>query len=136
MTYSETTQIAITHNCIKTYILHTLDPIFAKTFQNSIANDSQKFLENGVLVYTVWFFCFSCEFEILENKQKSNRTMNKRLMNVNELSEYTGLSTSTFYTWVNQRRIPFLKCERLTKFDLEEIDKWIKERCAKEKKFY
>ena len=62
--------------------------------------------------------------------------MNKRLININELSEYVGLSTSTIYSWVSQRRIPFLKVGRLTKFDLEEIDKWIKEKLVKEKKFF
>ena len=62
--------------------------------------------------------------------------MDKRLININELSEYTGLSPSTLYTWVNQRRIPFVKCGRLTKFDLERIDEWIKESSVEEKKFY
>ncbi len=62
--------------------------------------------------------------------------MNKRLININELSEYIGLSASTIYSWVSQRRIPFVKCGRLTKFDLERIEEWIKENSVKEKKFY
>ncbi len=62
--------------------------------------------------------------------------MNKRLININELSEYIGLSTSTIYSWVSQRRIPFVKCGRLTKFDLERINNWIKESSVQEKKFY
>ncbi len=62
--------------------------------------------------------------------------MNKRLININELSEYTGLSPSTIYSWVSQRRIPFVKCGRLTKFDLEKIDEWIEESSVEEKKFY
>ncbi len=62
--------------------------------------------------------------------------MNKRLININELSEYVGLSTSTIYSWVSQRRIPFVKCGRLTKFDLQRIDEWIEESSVKEKKFY
>ncbi len=62
--------------------------------------------------------------------------MNKRLININELSEYIGLSSSTIYSWVSQRRIPFVKCGRLTKFDLERIDDWIKENSVQEKKFY
>ena len=62
--------------------------------------------------------------------------MNKRLLNVEELSEYIGLSTSTIYSWVSQRRIPFVKCGRLTKFDLQRIDEWIKESSVEEKKFY
>ena len=62
--------------------------------------------------------------------------MNKRLININELSEYLGLSISTIYSWVSQRRIPFVKCGRLTKFDLERINDWIKESSVEEKKFY
>ena len=62
--------------------------------------------------------------------------MNKRLININELSELTGLSTSTIYSWVSQSRIPFVKCGRLTKFDLTRIDEWIKENSVEEKKFY
>jgi len=62
--------------------------------------------------------------------------MDKRLININELSEYIGLSTSTIYSWVSQRRIPFVKCGRLTKFDLQRIDKWIEETSFDEEKFY
>ncbi len=62
--------------------------------------------------------------------------MNKRLINTNELSEYIGLSTSTIYSWVSQRRIPFVKCGRLTKFDLQRINDWIEESSVEEKKFY
>ena len=61
--------------------------------------------------------------------------MNRRLLNVDELSEYIGLSTSTIYSWVSQRRIPFVKCGRLTKFDLQRIDEWIEESSVEEKKF-
>jgi len=61
--------------------------------------------------------------------------MNRRLINVDELSELTGLSTSTIYSWVSQRRIPFVKCGRLTKFDLERIDEWIEENSVEEKQF-
>ena len=61
--------------------------------------------------------------------------MNRRLLNVQELSELTGLSKNTIYCWVSQRRIPFVKCGRLTKFDLKAIDEWIKENTVKEEKF-
>jgi len=62
--------------------------------------------------------------------------MNKRLININELSEYIDLSTSTIYSWVSQRRIPFVKCGRLTKFDIQRINDWIEESSVEEKKFY
>jgi excisionase family DNA binding protein len=48
-----------------------------------------------------------------------------RLLDIQEVATYTGLSVHTLYTMVSQRRIPFVKLGRLTKFDREEIDKWI-----------
>ncbi len=63
-------------------------------------------------------------------------TVNKRLINIQELSELTGLSMSTLYSWVSQRRIPFVKCGRLTKFDLQKINDWIEESSVEENKFY
>jgi excisionase family DNA binding protein len=51
--------------------------------------------------------------------------VNRRLLTVSEVSEYTGLSVHTLYTMVSQRRIPFVKVGRLTKFDLRLLDEWI-----------
>jgi len=51
--------------------------------------------------------------------------MEKRLLSTKELSEYLGVKEHTLYIWVSQRRIPFVKCGRLTKFDLRAIDRWI-----------
>ena len=48
-----------------------------------------------------------------------------RLFSVREAATYLGLSPYTLYTMVSQRRIPFVKMGRLTKFDRVEIDKWI-----------
>ena len=49
----------------------------------------------------------------------------RRLLSIQEVAEYTGLSVHTLYTMVSQRRIPYVKMGRLTKFDRYEIDKWI-----------
>ena len=51
--------------------------------------------------------------------------MTRRLIGIQEVSEYTGLSVHTLYTMVSQRRIPFVKVGRLTKFDLGLLDEWI-----------
>jgi excisionase family DNA binding protein len=51
-----------------------------------------------------------------------------RLMSVPEAAAYTGVSPDTIYTWVSQRRIPFTKMGKLVKFDVELLDKWIKEK--------
>ena len=63
-------------------------------------------------------------------------TVNRRLLNVEEVAQMLDMRTSTIYKWVSQRRIPFVKCGRLTKFDLQRIDEWIKKSSVEEKKFY
>lgn len=55
----------------------------------------------------------------------------RRLFNIREVAEYTGLSVHTLYTMVSQRRIPFVKAGRLVKFDLKGIDSWIEKNTVK-----
>ena len=50
-----------------------------------------------------------------------------RLVSIKEAAVITGLSPHTLYTMVSQRRIPFVKMGRLVKFDVELLDKWIKQ---------
>ena len=47
----------------------------------------------------------------------------------------TGLSVGTLYHWVCQRRIPFMKIGRLTKFDVEAINKWLEKKAVACKDF-
>lgn len=49
----------------------------------------------------------------------------RRLLTIQEVAEYTGLSVHTLYTMVSQRRIPFIKVGRLTKFDRTLLDEWL-----------
>jgi excisionase family DNA binding protein len=49
----------------------------------------------------------------------------RRLLSIQEVAGYTGLSVHTLYTMVSQRRIPFVKVGRLTKFDRRLLDEWI-----------
>jgi excisionase family DNA binding protein len=58
-------------------------------------------------------------------------SMTRRLLNIKEVADYTGLSPHTLYTMVSQRRIPFVKLGRLTKFDLHELDRWIASQSVK-----
>lgn len=51
----------------------------------------------------------------------------QRLLSVQEAGHYTGLSTHTLYTMVSQRRIPYVKVGRLTKFDVGLLDAWLKQ---------
>jgi excisionase family DNA binding protein len=49
-----------------------------------------------------------------------------RLLDVEQAARYIGLSPHTIYTMVSQRRIPYVKVGRLTKFDLKALDAWIR----------
>ena len=51
--------------------------------------------------------------------------MTRRLLTIIDVADYTGLSIHTLYAMVSQRRIPFVKMGRLTKFDLRLLDQWI-----------
>ena len=62
----------------------------------------------------------------VQPKEKEQRSMS-RLVPIKEAAVYTGLSPHTIYTMVSQRRIPFVKIGRLVKFDLELLDRWIKQ---------
>lgn len=62
-------------------------------------------------------------------------TLHKRLINAQELSGMLGISINTVYCWVSQKKIPFVKCGRLTKFNVQRIDEWIRENSVEEKEF-
>ena len=57
--------------------------------------------------------------------------MTRRLLDIKDVAIYTGLSTHTIYTMVSQRRIPYVKLGRLTKFDRLELDRWIASKSVK-----
>ena len=58
--------------------------------------------------------------------------MEKRFLSIQGLSEYLGLSKGTVYVWVCQRRIPYLKIGKLVKFDMREIENWLKNKRIEE----
>jgi len=58
--------------------------------------------------------------------------MEKRLLNLPETANYLGITTSTLYSWVSERKISYIKIGRLVKFDLEMINKWIEEHTVEE----
>ena len=49
----------------------------------------------------------------------------KRLLDIKAASVYMGISPNTLYQWVSQRRFPFVKVGRLTRFDIRQLDSWI-----------
>lgn len=61
--------------------------------------------------------------------------MDKRLVDIKELSKFIGISKSTLYTWVSQKRIPYVKCGHSVRFDLKVIEDWIVKNSVKEVDF-
>lgn len=60
--------------------------------------------------------------------------MEKKLLNIDELSIYIGIKKSTIYQWVREGRIPVIKLGRL-RFSIERIEQWIKERSIEPRNF-
>ena len=60
-----------------------------------------------------------------EVRVKQAEPVQRRLLNVQEAADYLALSVHTLYTMVSQRRIPFVKVGRLTKFGLRLLDDWL-----------
>ncbi len=50
-----------------------------------------------------------------------------QLVSVKELSAYLNVKASTLYSWVQKGLIPFHKLNGLVRFDLGEVEAWIKE---------
>ena len=59
----------------------------------------------------------------------------KRLLNIKELSEYLGTPVGTLYQWVSQRRIPFVKLGKSTRFDVQKIQEWVGQNSVKPVEF-
>lgn len=52
----------------------------------------------------------------------------RQLITIQEAARITGLSPHTLYGMVSRRQIPYLKVGRLLRFDVELLDRWLKER--------
>ena len=59
----------------------------------------------------------------------------QKLIDIGHISEHLGVKVNTVYSWVNQRKIPYVKVGRLIKFDLQDINQWIAERKITAKDF-
>ena len=57
--------------------------------------------------------------------------LEKRFIGIKECSEYLGIPKGTLYSWTFSRKIPYIKMGKLVKFDLQELDGWIKKRRVK-----
>ena len=56
----------------------------------------------------------------------------KGLMGTKETSEFLGIKKQTLYEWITQRKIPFIKVGRLTKFRKTDLESWLDKRAKEE----
>ncbi|MBF0489365.1 MAG: helix-turn-helix domain-containing protein [Candidatus Omnitrophica bacterium] len=62
-----------------------------------------------------------------------NATMiERRFLGIDDFSDYLGVPKGTLYVWVCQKKIPYLKIGKLLKFDMKEIEPWLKDKRFKE----
>ncbi len=74
------------------------------------------------------------DFEAVPQEQQTNQNEiqteeimseeNKRLLKVEEVAQYLGVSPATVYGWVSSQKIPHRKTGRLVRFDLQDVDNW------------
>lgn len=55
----------------------------------------------------------------------------KRFLGIQECSEYLGVSVKTLYQWTHEKKISHYKFGKLVKFDLKDLEVWIKRKKVK-----
>ncbi|OGL45868.1 MAG: hypothetical protein A2149_00270 [Candidatus Schekmanbacteria bacterium RBG_16_38_11] len=58
----------------------------------------------------------------------------KQLLDTKEAAELLGISKNTLYEWVIQKKVPYIKVGRLTKFKKETLEEWLKRQSHEEDK--
>lgn len=58
--------------------------------------------------------------------------MERRYLGPEELSTYLGMSVRTIYFWIVRRKIPYFKLGKRLRFDILEIEEWLKDKKRKE----
>ncbi|OGS20058.1 MAG: hypothetical protein A3J83_03550 [Elusimicrobia bacterium RIFOXYA2_FULL_40_6] len=51
--------------------------------------------------------------------------MGQNLLNIDEAAEFLKMKKWTIYAWISQKKIPFIKCGRLVRFDIDVLSKWL-----------
>ena len=70
---------------------------------------------------------------LMKTKEKSSGQLaiERRLIDINELSQWIGVCVNTIYGYVSQRKIPFVKVCGAVRFDVKEIEKWLESQKVK-----
>ena len=52
--------------------------------------------------------------------------MAERWVSIDEISEHLGVLQDTLYKWVARKKMPAHKVGRLLKFQIKEVDQWVR----------
>lgn len=66
---------------------------------------------------------------------EGHQVLDRRLIDVKEAAKLLNISVHTVYSWVSQRRIPFVKLGRRTEFDIKDLEDWIEKNKTSEQEF-
>lgn len=53
--------------------------------------------------------------------------MAERWLSVDDIAQHLGIKKDTVYKWVGRRKMPFHKVGRLLKFQVGEVDRWVRD---------
>jgi excisionase family DNA binding protein len=51
--------------------------------------------------------------------------LNESLLNIEQAAGFLNVKKSTLYSWVFQRRVPFVKIGRLVRFNMADLTSWL-----------
>lgn len=60
--------------------------------------------------------------------------LSDRWLSVEEVAQYLGISKETIYRWLEKKKIPVHRIGKLWKFQLSEVESWVKSGRAAEDK--
>jgi len=63
----------------------------------------------------------------LPSQMRSNETVGKRLLNVEETARYLGLEVDTAYKKARLRELPHVKVGRALRFDVKALERFIEQ---------
>lgn len=59
-----------------------------------------------------------------------------RWLSVEEVAHYLGISKETIYRWLEKKKIPAHRIGKLWKFQLSEVDSWVKSGSAADQNIF
>ena len=67
----------------------------------------------------------------LQSQMRLNKTVGKRLLNVEEAAVFLGLKVDTVYKKARMRELPFVKVGRALRFDVRALERFVEQHTIK-----